>query len=230
MEDPFEVVYEAEPGEEIPIGEVADIDNIQDRHADWFKQNDLYKRHMCLSYLPNDVSMADLRALVHAEGVEEFSASISNYPNDGDIEQPTLLAAQKSIQKHMLEESKVSKKERSDIVSDLADETTQKVEDITVRASIIFQIEAESKEQLEDNTKNVKQKAEKIGAEVAALEESPEEKIIAMNPKLPINKKIIEEYCITVDAATAAMIQMFQIPQELLDDLYKETKDPIYIL
>jgi len=65
---------------------------------------------------------------------------------------------------------------------------------------------------------------------VAALEESPENKIIAMDPEIPTPRKIVEEYCITVDAATAAMMQMLEVPQELLDELYEDDRDPIYLL
>jgi hypothetical protein len=230
MVDVSNQIYVTGDGEEIPVTELAETGNIQEKHPDWFKQDDICKRHMCLSYLPNDVSPADIRALAHADGVERFETTMSNRSDGTDSAQTTLLAAQMSAQRHMMEDSKVDEKARAKILSDLADEIAKQVGEITVQASVLFLIAADSNAKLEKYTTDIREKANDIGVDVATIEASPENKIIAMNPKLPTPKEIIEDYCISVDAATAAMMQMIEPPKELLDELYEENKDPIYLL
>lgn len=230
MTDLSEAVYVTEDGEEVPIAERAETGNIQEVHTDWFKQNDIYKRHMSLSYLPNDVSIADLRALTHADGFGALDVTISNHSDGADTVQTALLAAQMSALGDVMRESKTSEKARTETLSDLADETAKQVDDISVDASVLFLIEAECKNKLDEYTSDIRDKANEIGAEMAAIEESPENKIITMDPEIPVRGDFVEEYCITVDAATAMMMQMLKPPQELLNELYEDPGDTIYLL
>lgn len=230
MTDLSEAAYVTEGGEEVPVTELVETSNIQEVQADWFKQDGIYKRHMCLSYLPNDVSMADLRALAHADGFGGLDVSISNHSDGADTIQTELLAAQMSALGDIMGESKTSEKARAKTLSDLADETTKQVSEISVEASVLFLVEAESKTKLDEYTTNIRDKANEIGAEIAAIEESPVNKIITMDPEIPVQGDFVEEYCITVDAAIVAMMQMLEVPQELLDELYEDPQDAIYLL
>lgn len=230
MTDLSEAVCVTESGREIPITELAETSNIQEVQTDWFKQNDIYKRHMCLSYLPNDVSIADLRALAHADGFGGLNVEISNRSDGADAVQAALVTAQMSALEHMMGESKTSKKARAKTLSDLADETTKQVGDISVEASVLFLIEAESKKKLDEYTTNIRKQANEIGAEVATVEAPPEKKIMALDPTIPVQGDFMEKYCITVDAATAAIMQILEPPEELLNDLHEDPEDAIYML
>jgi len=230
MSNQSEPMYVQPNGETIPVSELVYTDNIEKTGTDWFVQDGIYKRHMSLSYLPNDVSVADLRALAHADGVEKYSSTISNRPNETHSEQTSLLAAKKSTLIQFLKNSKIYKLARSKIVSNLADEATERSHENTLNASIFFRIEADSKVDLDTYTENVKQKAKEIGAEVISVEESPEIAISAMDPFGRPSNEIGDEYCITIDAAEFAMIKSLEVPQELLDDLYDDDREPIYQL
>lgn len=228
MSNQSEAMYVQPNGETVPVSELVYTDNIEETGTDWFLQDGIYKRHMSLSYLPNDVSVADLRALAHADSVEKYSSTISNRPNETHSEQTSFLAAKKSTLMQFLKNSKIYKLARSKIVSNLADEATEKSHENTLKASIFFRIEASSKEDLDTHTESIKKKAKEIGAEVISVEESPERAITAMEP-FGRSSDIGDEYCITIDAAEYAMIQSLEVPQELLDDLYDDNRDPIYL-
>lgn len=223
-----ESVYVQPDGEKIPFTELVNTENIQETGTDWFKQNGVYKRHMCLSYLPNNISVADLRALAHAEGVEKYSSNLSYRNDENKDKQSSLLAAKISTLVQFVEESKIYKIARSKIISDLADEATEKSHEPTFKASIFFRIESDSKENLDNYTESIKEKAKQIGAEVISVKEPPEEVIIAMKP-FGMPNEIGDEYCISVDAAEWAIIQSLKIPQDLLDELYEDDRNPVYM-
>jgi len=216
-------------GETVPVADLLNTSNIQDIGIDWYKQDDVYKRCMCLSHLPNDVSVADLRALAHAEGIDRYSSIIANRPEDSKSDQTSLLSAQISTLINVLEQSSIFRKARNKILSKQADDTTEKISEHTLRASILFRLEADSKVKLDDYTENVSTIANEIGVEVIPVEESPEVLISAMEPFGAHSGEIGNEYCITVDAAKFAMLQSLSVPQELLDELYDDDKNPIYI-
>jgi len=229
MPNKSESMYVQPNGETIPVSELLYTDNIQEVGIDWFKQDGIYKRHMCLSYLPNHISVADLRALAHADSVEEYSKTFSNQPDETDNEQTSLLAAKKSVLVEYLEESKIYKKARNKIISNLAVSTTANSDENTLKASIFFRIGADSKKKLEADTESIKQNAKQIGAEVISVEEPPEVAISAMSRFGISANEIGDEYCITVDAAQFAIIQSLEVPQELLEELYDDPEEAIYL-
>jgi hypothetical protein len=229
MADLSELVYLTENGEKIPVTELVKTSNIQEAKTGWFKQDDIYVRHMGLSYLPNDVSIAATRALAHADGIGSFEATISNRPDETNSVETAQLATEMSMMNEKLKNKKIAEKARAKILSNLADKATEQMSESTVKASILFSIEAKSKNELERYTTEIKEKADELGVGVAKLKESPEAKIIAMTEGLPIPKEVKEEYCITIDAATVAIMTMREPPQELLDELYEEPKNPIYL-
>lgn len=216
-------------GESYPVTELVDTDNIQETGIDWFRQDDIYKRHMGLSYLPNDVPISDLRALVHAKQTEEFWVSMHNKNDEIGTDQTSLLAAKKSSLKKILDKSKIYKMARNKIISNQADETTRSIQESTVEASILFRIEAETKNNLDSYTEDIIQRSQQIGAEVSAVEARPEMVKCAMNPAIPV-WEIEDQFCISVDAATFAALQTPKVPRELIKELFDEDPDDhIYI-
>lgn len=229
MDPHSQAINVTDHGESLTINKILPTENIQQRGDDWFKQNNVYKRHMALAHLPNDVSIADLRALVHAEGVEGYNSTVVGQPDGSDTTQSSTAAAQNSIVSQLLEESKILKKARRKIVKRLADSTTEKVDEDTVRVSALLLIEAESKEQLEEYTDNIEQKANQIGAEVTSVQERAEVAIRAMHPLGDLTGELGEKYWITVDAAIFAAMQFPSPPNALLEEICDDEKDAIYL-
>jgi len=229
MIDLEEYKYVQPNGEIVPVADLINTSNIQEIGIDWYKQDDVYKRCMCLSHLPNNVSVADLRALAHAEGIDRYTSTISNRPEDSKCDQTSFLSTQISSMLNVLDQSRIFKKARNKILSDQTDDTTEKINEHTLRASILFRLKAGSKIKLDDYTENVSTIANEIGAEIIPVEESPELLISAMEPFGTRSGDIGNEYCITVDAAIYAMLQSLNHPQDLLDKLYGGNKNPIYI-
>jgi hypothetical protein len=230
MDEYEEPMYYPNDGDPFPATEFLDTENIQETGIDWFRQNDVYKRYMGLSYLPNNVSVSALRALVHAKEVKEFCVNLSTVSDDVEADQTSLLAAKMSTLRKMLERSKIYKIARSKIISTQADEITRDIQEPTVDASILFRIEAETKDDLDTNTENIIEKSRQIGAEVTAVEAQPEVVKSAMNPVgIPVND-IGDQFCITIDAATFAALQTPTVPRELIKELFDEDPDQhIYI-
>jgi len=225
-----QVIYVTDNGDLLPINKLLPTENIQQRGDDWFEQNDVYKRHMALAYLPNDVSIADLRALVHAEGVENYSSTFIGQSDGSDTTQSSTTAAENSIVSQFLEKSETLKKARRKIVTRLADSTTEKVDEDTVRVSVLLLIEAESKEQLEKYTKNIEQKASQIGAEVESVQERAEVAMRAMHPLGGLSGELGEKYSVSIDAAIFAAMQFPNPPNALLEEIFDHNKDAIYLL
>ena len=229
MDPHSQAIYVTDRGELLPINKILPTENIQERGDDWFKQNDVYKRHMALAHLPNDVSVADLRALVYASGVESYNTTVVGQPDGSDTTQSSTAAAQNSIVSQLLEESEILKRARREIVKRLADSTTEKVDEDTVRASALLLIEAESKEQIEGYTDDIEQKASQIGAEVTSVQERAEVGIRAMHPLSDLTGELGEKYWITVDAAIFAAMQFPSPPNALLEEICDDEKDSIYL-
>lgn len=229
MSDVSDLIILTENGEKVPATELIKTSNIQEAKAGWFKQDDIYVRHMGLSYLPNDVSIAATRALAHADGIGLFNATISNRPDGTSSAETAQLASEMSMMNEKMKKKKIAEKARAKILSSLADKATEQMSESTLKCSILFSVEAVSKKELERYTTEIKEKADELGVGVAKLKESPEAKIVAMAEGLPVPEEVKEEYCITVDAATAAITAMREPPQELVDELYEESIDPIYL-
>lgn len=223
MTDLSEPVCVTENDEEFDPTESVKTSNIQEVKAGWFKQDDVYVRHMALSYLPNDVSIAATRVLAHADAIGLFALTISNRPDETSGDETAQLAAEMSMMNQKLKKKKIAEKARAKILSNLADKVTEQMSEPTVKGSVLFAIEAGSKKELERYTTEIKEKSDKIGVKVAELKASPEAKIVAMAEGRRMPKEVKEEYCITIDAATAAIIRMRDPPQELLDELYEKS-------
>lgn len=230
MDDFDEPVYHPADGDPISTTEFLNTENIQKVGVDWFQQNDIYKRHMGLSYLPNNVSASDLRALVHAEEVKEICIELSSASDDIKTEQTSLLASKKSTLTRILEKSNIYKIARNKIISSQADETTRSIHNPTVDASILLRVEADTKNDLNSHTEKIINKSQEIGAEVTAVEARPEIIKSAMHPAgIPVGD-IGDQFCITIDAATFAAIQTQKVPRELIKELFDEDPDEhIYI-
>lgn len=225
MEEYEEAIYYPAEGDPTPVTELLNTDNIQETGINWFQQDNIYKRCMGLSYLPNDVSVSDLRALVHAEEVEKFCVDLSSVSDDVGTEQTSLLAAQKSTLRKILEKSKIYKIARNKIISTQIDETTQSIQEPTIKASILLRIEAETKDDLDSYTEDIIEKSRQIGAEVTAVEARPEVVKSAMNPVGRPIGDIGDQFCITIDAATFAALQTPKVPRELIEELFDENPD-----
>lgn len=229
MSDWPESMYVPPDGEPIPVTELLHTENIQETGTDWFRQDGIYKRHMALEYLPNDISVADLRALVHVEGVKSFQSTTVPQPHKNDTTPASTTATRGSMIFNILEESKIFRKARQKILKQLADDTTEETNKNTVRVSILFRIEAESKEELYDLTRNVEEKANELGAEVTPVQEPPEIAIRAMQPPGDLIGELGEKYSITVDAAIYAAMQFPVPPEEQLEKLSGEQESGFYI-
>lgn len=225
MDDPEEIIYHPADGEPFPATEFLNTDNIQETGIDWFQQNGVYKRYMGLSYLPNNTPVSDLRALVHAEEVEEYKTQFSSLGDEVGTDHTSSLAAKKSNLVNLLENSKIYRIARNKIISTQSDETTRRIQNPTVNTTLLFRIEAVTKNHLESHTENIIKISKEIGAEVSPVEASPKFVKSAMAPIGIRVEDIGDQFCISVDAATYASLQMLQEPRELIEELYDEDPD-----
>lgn len=204
-----------EESESIP--ESYEMYNIEEVGTDWYKQNGKYMRNMYISRLPNDVSISQLTALTYEGAIDLFHVDYK--PSKNNTDQTSSMSTETSIIVTLLEKSKIFRKARKKILSSLADDTTEQINEKTFDIQVFFRIVARSKNELENLTEYITEKADQEGIGVAPINEPPEVSIRAVYPLNSCPEGVGDKYCITVRSVAFSIVNTFFITQQVEKNL-----------